>query len=80
MKEEELDIIEINRIVDESVSLGVSVIMIAGGEPLIKEGLLDIPEKHKNTVFVLFTNGLLLSDEKIKKFIIPKIEEFIVKN
>jgi MoaA/NifB/PqqE/SkfB family radical SAM enzyme len=66
-KEEELDIIEINRIVDESVSLGVSVIMIAGGEPLIKEGLLDIPEKHKNTVFVLFTNGLLLSDEKINR-------------
>lgn len=64
-KAEELSFDDINRIVDESVSLGVSVIMIAGGEPLLKTGLLDIPKKHKDIVFVLFTNGLLLNDEKL---------------
>ena len=59
-KTEEMPISEIGRIINESVDLGVSVVMIAGGEPLMKEGILDILQKHSSTIFVLFTNGLLL--------------------
>ncbi|MDD5017795.1 MAG: radical SAM protein [Eubacteriales bacterium] len=66
-KSGELDIAEIGRIVDEAIALGVAVIMIAGGEPLLKKGILDIPEKHPDTLFVMFTNGLLLRSAIIKK-------------
>lgn len=66
-KSEELEIEEIHRIVDESIALGVSVVMIAGGEPLIKAGILDLPKKHKGVVFVMFTNGLLLDDKNLSK-------------
>ncbi|MFA0815849.1 MAG: radical SAM protein [Anaerofustis sp.] len=59
-KTDEMTIDEIERIIDESIELGVSIVMIAGGEPLMKEGILAIPKKHPDTVFVLFTNGLLL--------------------
>jgi len=38
-------------------------VMIAGGEPLLKPGLLDIPKAHPELLFVMFTNGLLLNDE-----------------
>lgn len=62
----EMSIDDIERVVDEAVALGVSVILIAGGEPLMKNGILNLPQKHKDTLFVMFTNGLLL-DEKIIK-------------
>ena len=59
---EELSIGEISRIVNEAVGLGVSIILIAGGEPLLKKGILDIPKAHPETLFVMFTNGLLVDD------------------
>ena len=58
----ELSIGEISRIVDEAITLGVSIILIAGGEPLLKKGILDIPKAHPETLFVMFTNGLLMDE------------------
>jgi Predicted Fe-S oxidoreductases len=59
-----MDIAEIRRVVDEAVQLGVAVVMLAGGEPLMKKGILSLPESHPDTLFVMFTNGLLLGSEK----------------
>ncbi|MBI9104404.1 MAG: radical SAM protein [Spirochaetales bacterium] len=58
----ELTVEDIDRIVGEGVESGVGLIFFAGGEPLLKKGLLDIPEKYSKTLFVLFTNGLLIDD------------------
>lgn len=58
----EMSIDDIERVVDEAVVLGVSVILIAGGEPLMKKGILNLPKKHKDILFVMFTNGLLLNE------------------
>jgi MoaA/NifB/PqqE/SkfB family radical SAM enzyme len=60
----EMDISDIRRVIGEAIAEGVSVIMIAGGEPLLKEGILSLPEEHPDTLFVMFTNGLLLNPEK----------------
>ena len=57
-----MDIKEITRVLDEAVELGVSVIMFAGGEPMLKEGILSLPETHKSILYVMFTNGLLLDN------------------
>ena len=59
----EMDTAQISRVVDEAAELGVSVVMIAGGEPLMKPGLLDLPKKHPELLFVMFTNGLLLTGD-----------------
>lgn len=67
-KEEELTTDEIKRIVKEAIELGVSIILIAGGEPLLKKGILDIPKAHNSTLFVMFTNGMLLDNDTIKDF------------
>ena len=67
----EMDISEIRRVADEAVELGVSVIMVAGGEPLLKEGILSLPEDHSDTLFVMFTNGLLLKTDKLPKNLVP---------
>lgn len=67
----EMEISEIKRVVGEAVTLGVSVVMIAGGEPLLKEGILGLPQDHNDTLFVLFTNGLLLKTEKLPNNLVP---------
>lgn len=59
-KSKELDSQQLERIVGESASLGVAVVMIAGGEPLLKPGLLELPKKYPQLPFIMFTNGLLL--------------------
>jgi MoaA/NifB/PqqE/SkfB family radical SAM enzyme len=56
----ELSMDDIQRIVGEAVRLGVCVVMLAGGEPLLKQGILDLPPAYPDTLFVMFTNGLLL--------------------
>ena len=69
-----MDICDIRRVVNEAVALGVAVVMFAGGEPLMKKGLLEIPDAHPGTLFVMFTNGLLLGDgSRCPKNLIPVI-------
>ena len=67
-KESELSSEQISKITDEAIDLGVSIILIAGGEPLLKEGVIDIPKKHESTPFVLFTNGLMIDENIINDF------------
>lgn len=74
-KSEEMSIEDISRVVDEAIDLGVSVILIAGGEPLMKQGILDIPKKHPGTLFVMFTNGLLLTSDILD--ILSKVRNLI---
>jgi hypothetical protein len=56
----ELSMEDIRCVVGEAVALGVCVVMIAGGEPLLKPEILSLPPAHPDTLFVMFTNGLLL--------------------
>jgi len=57
---EELSDSDIARIIGESVELGVSFVIIAGGEPLMRPEILDIAGSFPRTMFLLVTNGLLL--------------------
>ncbi|MBM3332101.1 radical SAM protein [candidate division WOR-3 bacterium] len=52
----------------QAQELGVSVIMIAGGEPLMRPGILDVTRMFPGLIFPLFTNGLLLDDSVIARF------------
>ncbi len=63
-KSGEMDIERIKSAVSEAVDLGVCVVMIAGGEPLMKQGVMELPALHPDTLFVMFTNGLLLGAYK----------------
>lgn len=68
----------LSSILEEARELGISIIFIAGGEPLIREDLLKITEKYSDIIFLIFSNGLLIDDElvgvlKKQKHIIPII-------
>ncbi len=64
-KSREMSVYDVDRVLGEAIELGVAVILIAGGEPLLKEGILDLPKKYPHTLFVMFTNGLLLDQHKM---------------
>jgi MoaA/NifB/PqqE/SkfB family radical SAM enzyme len=50
-------------VIDQAVELGVSIIVIAGGEPLVRqEEIFRMAKAHPTTLFPVFTNGLLIDD------------------
>ena len=62
----------------EAKELGVSFVVFAGGEPLMKSSILDITRECPEIMFLVFTNGLLLSDAVIarmaeKRNVVPLI-------
>ncbi len=62
-KSAELSLEDIRRVVSEAAELGVCVTMLAGGEPLLKPSILELPAAHPEMLFIMFTNGLLLSSK-----------------
>jgi MoaA/NifB/PqqE/SkfB family radical SAM enzyme len=46
----------------EARNLGVSFMVLAGGEPMVRREILDIIGEFKEMIFFVFTNGTLISD------------------
>ncbi|MGE5551237.1 MAG: radical SAM/SPASM domain-containing protein [Bacteroidota bacterium] len=65
---QEMSDAKLEGVIAEARDLGVSIMLIAGGEPLTRPEILDIAGKFPEIVFPVFTNGLLLDDEKIAAF------------
>jgi MoaA/NifB/PqqE/SkfB family radical SAM enzyme len=50
-------------VIDQAAGLGVSVIVIAGGEPLVRQSeIFALAKTHPRILFPVFTNGLLIDD------------------
>ena len=66
-------------VIEEAAGLGVGIIVIAGGEPLMrKDEILSVAWTHPRILFPLFTNGLMIDDNSAKeigclKNIVPMI-------
>jgi len=54
-------------VVSEAKELGVSFIVLGGGEPLTRSSILSITREHPEMMFLIFTNGLLLNDVVLEK-------------
>ena len=63
----EMDDELLRSILDQAHDLGISIVLTAGGEPLLRPGLVDILKDRPKMIFPLFTNGLLLTDEKVEE-------------
>ncbi len=54
---------QIRSLVSQSVDLGVSFLVIAGGEPLVrKDDILMMARAFPSMIFAVFTNGLLIDE------------------
>ena len=50
----------------EAKEIGISFILLAGGEPLLRKDVIEKAAEHKEIIFPIFTNGTMLQDEYIK--------------
>lgn len=57
----------IDRVLTEGEEMGISFVTILGGEPFIREDLWPIYEKHRDTLFQIYTNGTLLDEETVRR-------------
>jgi len=64
----ELPIERVKGLFGEASELGIGVIMIAGGEPLMRPEILWAASEHRDIIFPVFTNGLLLNGGSISYF------------
>lgn len=65
----ELSIEDYTRIFDEARKLGISIITLVGGEPLLRKDLIELCAKYNDIIFPIYTNGLLLGEHYKKLFL-----------
>lgn len=54
----------IAEIADEASELGVSIMMLAGGEPLLSHGWLEAMGRHAEMLGIVFTNGTVFEERR----------------
>ncbi len=59
---------EWGKIFSQARELGVSFILLAGGEPLLRRDILEVAGTYPDILFPVFTNGILLDGEYIELF------------
>ncbi len=60
----ELSKAELSDLFNEAHNMGLLAAVLTGGEPLMRDDILDIVEKQSQILFVLITNGSLMTPEK----------------
>ena len=66
-KEAELPTDLIHRILAEAKEMGIYFVTISGGEPFVREDLLEIFAAHSDVYFQVYTNGTCIDDRMAKK-------------
>jgi MoaA/NifB/PqqE/SkfB family radical SAM enzyme len=59
---------EWGRVFAEAGKLGVSMILLAGGEPLLRRDVIEEAAEYPGIIFPVFTNGTMIDDELIRIF------------
>lgn len=56
------------RIFDEADGLGISFILLAGGEPMLRRDIIEAAGRKQNILFPIFTNGTYIDDRYFSLF------------
>ena len=56
------------RIFSDARELGISFILLAGGEPLLRKDVIEAAGNYPEILFPIFTNGTMFNEEYIKLF------------
>lgn len=57
-----------SELLQESHELGISLILLAGGEPLMRWDLIEVASQYRQIMFPIFTNGLLIDSKMVTFF------------
>ena len=56
------------KIFDEASALGISFILLAGGEPMLRRGVIEAASERRNILFPIFTNGIFMDKRYLELF------------
>lgn len=56
------------KLAEEAADIGTNIILLAGGEPLLRKEILETAGRMKEIVFPVFTNGTLLDKDYLRFF------------
>jgi MoaA/NifB/PqqE/SkfB family radical SAM enzyme len=59
---------KLRQTIKEAKELGVSIVLLAGGEPLTRPEILEITRDYPEIIFPLFTNGTMITEEVVRLF------------
>ena len=55
-----------SRVFDEAEQLGISFVLLAGGEPMLRRDVIKSAGEHRKIIFPVFTNGTMFTPENIE--------------
>lgn len=58
---------DIEKMLEEAKKIGISIVMIGGGEPFLRQDLHDIVTAYPQIIFPVFTNATLIDEKRAKK-------------
>ncbi len=61
--DDELSTEELDVLFTEAEKFGVLVIVVTGGEPLLRDDMVDLMTRHRRLLFIPITNGSLVTEE-----------------
>lgn len=64
----QLSNVEWNTVFTQAEELGISFILLAGGEPFMRGDVFVEAAKHKDIIFPVFTNGTMFEEQYMKLF------------
>ncbi len=57
-----------SKLIQEASGIGTRIILLAGGEPLLRKEILEAAAREEGTLFPVFTNGVLLDKDTTRFF------------
>lgn len=66
--EEEMTAAQWEKILREASGLGVTFVLLAGGEPLMRKDVMEVAASFRNMVFPVFTNATMMDQEYFALF------------
>lgn len=64
----QMDVTQWRRLFSQASQLGVSFILLAGGEPLLRRDVVEAAADYPNILFPIFTNGTVMDERYITLF------------
>jgi len=65
-RDNELPLDTIDNMLGSAEKMGVFLVIVTGGEPLMRDGILELFQKHRRLLYLMVTNGTLLNDKVAK--------------
>lgn len=66
--QEQLTAHDWRRIFQEATDIGISFILIAGGEPLLRRDIIQLAAEFEHIIFPVFTNGTMIDEDYLEIF------------